>query len=184
VLDRLHSWLRRPSRKQLLGEIERLNQRFDEVNKVMMRELELEPGGSLTMGIEPCFGAKVLAYSFAETLGGAANWQALEIGPFDSFQGKLVVTVRRLHGETPEFMVGKLKDRVADLEEALAAEQAEAVRQFGRAEDACDVLRKMDSLLYRVQVAHVGALTYPSSEEINEVLQEAKPFVAESVVQK
>jgi len=92
-----------------LAEIERLTGLLDDPKLV---ELELEPGGSLRMGLEPCIGAKVLAASFADLLGDAKHWRSVEVGPMPSDQGVLIVTVRRATGQTPEETVGFLRARL------------------------------------------------------------------------
>jgi predicted RNase H-like nuclease (RuvC/YqgF family) len=82
-------------------------------------ELELEPGGALRIGMEPCLGAKVLAASCADFLGDAENWRCVEIGPILSDQGAIIVTVRRKHGKSPEVTVGEQREEIAGLKDEI-----------------------------------------------------------------
>jgi hypothetical protein len=100
------------SKRELRAEIERLTELISDPKLI---DLELEPGGALRMGLEPCIGAKVLAASFAAMLGDAKNWRAVQVGPMPSDNGMILVTVKRELGDSPEVSYGK----VCDLLEAL-----------------------------------------------------------------
>lgn len=77
--------------------------------------LELEPGGSLRIDLEPCLGAKMIAASFADMLGDAENWRCVEIGPFGSDNGTIVVTARRYDGKLPEYQLAEAKEEIEKL---------------------------------------------------------------------
>lgn len=113
LIDRIN-W-RGPTKAQLWGEIERLGKLVEIVNSPELTDLELEPGGILRMGITPNLGSKVLAISFAEMILNAPNWSSVEVGPFDSFEGKLLVTVKRSEGDSPEATCRKLKELINKL---------------------------------------------------------------------
>jgi hypothetical protein len=105
--------------EELKAEVARLERLYAIASEPKLLSSELGPGGSLRMGLEPCIGAKVLAASFSDMLGDAKNWRCVEVGPFDSDRGSLVVTVRRSDGETPEFQVAEARKEVAELKAAL-----------------------------------------------------------------
>jgi chromosome segregation ATPase len=86
------------------------------LNDPKLLELELEPGGAIRMGLEPCIGAKVLAASFADMLGAAPNWQAVEIGPMPTDNGRIIVTAQRANGKSPVETVAELRERIKHLE--------------------------------------------------------------------
>ena len=63
----------------------------------------------------PAWAVKAMAASFFETLDNAPNWRAVEIGPMDHEGTRMIVTVRRANGKTPEETVTKLKDMIERL---------------------------------------------------------------------
>ena len=103
----------------LVAEIGRLRDRNERLERMLTEPVftkaERTGDGGLEISFEPCLGAKVLAASFAEQLGDAKNWQSVEIGPMPSDQGLIVVTARRMNGQTPEETVGELRREIERL---------------------------------------------------------------------
>jgi hypothetical protein len=67
----------------------------------------------------PHWACKLMAGSFAETLAEATNWMCVVIGPVPGPDCSMVVTIRRLSGETPEETVGKLRAEIEELKARL-----------------------------------------------------------------
>ena len=63
----------------------------------------------------PHWAIKAMAASFYDTLDNALNWRSIEVGPMDHEGTRMIVTVRRANGQTPEETVSKLKDVVEEL---------------------------------------------------------------------
>ena len=102
----------------LVAENERM---FEIIHDPRMNELTISREGFAELGITSCLGVKVLAASFAEMILDAPNWRCIEFGPFDSYEGTLVVTVRRRHGKSPEFMLDEAKNLIKDMREDIAS---------------------------------------------------------------
>ena len=96
-------------------ENDRLRERITVISEPDLLALALEPGGSMRMDLEPNVGMQILAASFADTILGAPNWTSVEIGPFPSSEGRLLVTVRRVGGETPEVTCSKRRQTIETL---------------------------------------------------------------------
>jgi hypothetical protein len=107
-----------PSKREILAEIERLTKLMSDPKLI---DLELEPGASLRLGLEPCIGAKILAASFADLLGDAKNWRAVQVGPMPTENRLILGTARRLGGDTPEPSYGKACDLLAELRRVVTA---------------------------------------------------------------
>jgi len=63
----------------------------------------------------PHWAIKAMAASFYDTLDNALNWRSIEVGPMDHEGTRMIVTVRRATGQTPEETVTKLKGTIEKL---------------------------------------------------------------------
>lgn len=95
---------------QLGDAVEQIERLHEVISNPKMTELELEPGGALRLGLEPCLGAKVLAASFSDMLGDAKHWASVIVGPMPSDNGLIVVTAQRYREDSPEVSYGKACD--------------------------------------------------------------------------
>lgn len=112
-------------------EIERLNQIIVDP-KVM--DIGLDEGG-LRMDLKlPHWATRAMAASFADTLGDAPNWQAMQIGPMPSDNGMIIVTIQKASGKSPTETVGKLRDEI----EKLKMDAADADKTLGDYEGFMD----------------------------------------------
>ncbi len=70
-------------------------------------------------------------------LGGAPNWRSYEIGPISHPSGRLLVTVRRVDGDSPEDTVEKQRKMIEKLLEAICWADRECFKghQLFRTED-------------------------------------------------
>ena len=100
-------------------ENDRLRERITVISEPDLLALALEPGGSMRMDLEPNVGMQILAASFADTILGAPNWTSVEIGPFPSSEGRLLVTVQRVGGETPASTCSKRRQTIEMLLEMI-----------------------------------------------------------------
>ena len=96
-------------------ENDQLRERITVISEPDLLALALEPGGSMRMDLEPNVGMQILAASFADTILGAPNWTSVEIGPFPSSEGRLLVTVQRVGGETPASTCSKRRKTIETL---------------------------------------------------------------------
>ena len=104
---------------QALEENDQLRERITVISEPHLLALALEPGGSMRMDLEPNVGMQILAASFADTILGTPNWVSVEIGPFPSSEGRLLVTVRRVGGETPASTCSKRRQTIEMLLEMI-----------------------------------------------------------------
>lgn len=114
VLDRDMSHIDEQSER--LDEIQRQKKQIEILSDPELLDLSLAPGGELRLNLEPYIGAKVLAASFADMIGDAKNWRAVEVGPFPSDQGMLIVTVQRKDGKSPVEMLQVAKREIERLQ--------------------------------------------------------------------
>ena len=104
-------------------EIESLRVEADRLRGLLMQEadstqivaINVADGHIDLLARPPHWAMLAVAQSFYETLADAPNWQSLQVGPMDCRGISLVVTVRRLSGETPEETVTKCKDMIEEL---------------------------------------------------------------------
>ena len=132
-LDKHCEWMNRPSMQELrlervvCADREKMFTRALKEAHAECRQLEglltktdiisttVENGAFELVTKPPAWAVRAMAASFYDTLNNAPNWQSVEIGPMDHEGTRMIVTVRRANGQTPEETVSKLKDVVEEL---------------------------------------------------------------------
>ena len=106
----LRLFRREPSRRQLEAEIERL---MGIIADPKLIDIGIEDG-SIRITCQH-WAARLMALSFADSLGDARNWATFEIGPLPTTKGMLLCTIQRAGGDSPVATAAKGKEIIADL---------------------------------------------------------------------
>lgn len=88
---------------------------IESCENVPVHSINIEGGAVEVNTLPPHWAMRAMGASFLESLDGAPNWRAIEIGPIPSDGGYLLVTVCRKSGDSPVETVGKLKACIEEL---------------------------------------------------------------------